>query len=276
MADDDESRDRRPRAPRQDPWWPEVEGGHPITELMAPTQGSPSPFGETRVPAARRPARLRAPGHRDQPLSTASPASCSPPAAAGGWVGPRRPSSSTASRWWPAAVRTLRDAGLDPVRRRARRRPAATAADAAADRGHARGCPRRAGTPRARPPRCAPAWTRWRAPTRTRSLVALVDTPGIGPAALRPGGRARDRPRRPGPRRGRRPARGTRCCSAGRTGRRCAAAAARATPARGASCAGRDDVVAVEIGDVAVPDDLDTPEDLARWTRETTTGRGTP
>ncbi|MFC5137746.1 hypothetical protein ACFPK1_05850 [Actinomycetospora rhizophila] len=36
--------------PRQDPWWPEVEGGHPITELMAPTQGSPSPFGETEFP----------------------------------------------------------------------------------------------------------------------------------------------------------------------------------------------------------------------------------
>lgn len=33
-----------------EPWWPEVEGGHPITELMAPTQGSPSPFGDTEFP----------------------------------------------------------------------------------------------------------------------------------------------------------------------------------------------------------------------------------
>lgn len=36
--------------PRQDPWWPEVDGGHPITELMAPTQGAASPFGETAFP----------------------------------------------------------------------------------------------------------------------------------------------------------------------------------------------------------------------------------
>ena len=37
-------------APRQDPWWPEVDGGHPVTELMAPTQGAASPFGETEFP----------------------------------------------------------------------------------------------------------------------------------------------------------------------------------------------------------------------------------
>lgn len=37
-------------APRQDPWWPEVDGGHPVTELMAPTQGASSPFGETEFP----------------------------------------------------------------------------------------------------------------------------------------------------------------------------------------------------------------------------------
>ena len=50
MADHDEGREQAATQPRQDPWWPEVDGGHPITELMAPTQGSPSPFGETEFP----------------------------------------------------------------------------------------------------------------------------------------------------------------------------------------------------------------------------------
>ncbi|WP_433801718.1 hypothetical protein [Actinomycetospora sp. CA-084318] len=36
--------------PRQDPGWPQVDGGHPITELMAPTQGAASPFGEIEFP----------------------------------------------------------------------------------------------------------------------------------------------------------------------------------------------------------------------------------
>lgn len=34
--------------PRQDPFWPEVD--HPVTELMSPTQGASSPFGETEFP----------------------------------------------------------------------------------------------------------------------------------------------------------------------------------------------------------------------------------
>ena len=35
--------------PRQDPWWPDdVE--HPVTELLAPTQGASSPFGDTVFP----------------------------------------------------------------------------------------------------------------------------------------------------------------------------------------------------------------------------------
>jgi hypothetical protein len=34
--------------PRTDPWWPEVD--HPVTELLAPTQGASSPFGETEFP----------------------------------------------------------------------------------------------------------------------------------------------------------------------------------------------------------------------------------
>lgn len=34
--------------PRQDPFWPEVE--HPVSELLAETQGACSPFGETEFP----------------------------------------------------------------------------------------------------------------------------------------------------------------------------------------------------------------------------------
>lgn len=36
--------------PRRDPWWPEVDGGHPVTELMSPVQGASSPFGEVEFP----------------------------------------------------------------------------------------------------------------------------------------------------------------------------------------------------------------------------------
>jgi hypothetical protein len=46
----DETDDDAAVSPRQDPWWPEVDGGHPVTELMAPTQGAPSPYGETEFP----------------------------------------------------------------------------------------------------------------------------------------------------------------------------------------------------------------------------------
>lgn len=42
--------DGRAVEPRQDPAWPQVDGGHPITELMAPTQGAASPFGEVEFP----------------------------------------------------------------------------------------------------------------------------------------------------------------------------------------------------------------------------------
>ena len=50
-SNDDETPDRSDATvPRQDPYWPQVEGGHPITELMAPTQGSPSPFGDAEFP----------------------------------------------------------------------------------------------------------------------------------------------------------------------------------------------------------------------------------
>ena len=36
--------------PRQDASWPEVDGGHPVTELLSPSQGPSSPYGETQFP----------------------------------------------------------------------------------------------------------------------------------------------------------------------------------------------------------------------------------
>ena len=50
MADEETTERSAGFRPRQDPYWPEVDGGHPVTELMAPTQGSPSPFGDTEFP----------------------------------------------------------------------------------------------------------------------------------------------------------------------------------------------------------------------------------
>lgn len=39
------------RPERIDPEWPEVpDGGHPVSELAASTQGSMSPFGELEFP----------------------------------------------------------------------------------------------------------------------------------------------------------------------------------------------------------------------------------
>ncbi|MDL5157546.1 hypothetical protein [Actinomycetospora termitidis] len=49
-AQSDGERTEKAVEPRQDPWWPQVDGGHPITELMAPTQGAASPFGEVEFP----------------------------------------------------------------------------------------------------------------------------------------------------------------------------------------------------------------------------------
>jgi hypothetical protein len=49
MASTESSRDHDSvETPRQDPFWPDVD--HPVTELMAPTQGASSPFGETEFP----------------------------------------------------------------------------------------------------------------------------------------------------------------------------------------------------------------------------------
>ena len=105
-------------------------------------------------------------------------------------------------------------------------------------------------------------------------LVALVDTPGIGSAAL-----ARVAAHATGPdalARGAVDGRAGHPVLLGRTHWAKVRAAAEGDAGARGFLRGRDDVVAVDISDVAVPDDLDTPEDLARWTGEQTTGRGTP
>ena len=97
------------------------------------------------------------------------------------------------------------------------------------------------------------------------ALVALVDTPGIGPDALArvaahatadviARGAVGGRPGHP--------------VLLGRDHWEAVRAAASGDAGARGFLRGRDDVVAVEIGDVAVSDDLDTPEDLQRW-RET-------
>ncbi|MEJ2861209.1 nucleotidyltransferase family protein [Actinomycetospora flava] len=95
------------------------------------------------------------------------------------------------------------------------------------------------------------------------ALVTLVDTPGIGPEAL-----ARVASRAEGPDVLARGAVGGRAGHPVLIGRAhweaVHAAAAGDAGARG-FLRGRDDVAAVEIGDVAVDDDLDTPDDLQRW-----------
>lgn len=95
------------------------------------------------------------------------------------------------------------------------------------------------------------------------ALVALVDTPGIGPDGL-----ARVAGRATGPEVLARGAVGGRAGHPVLLGRAhweaVRAAAAGDAGARG-FLRGRDDVVAVEIGDVAVDDDLDTPADVQRW-----------
>ena len=105
-------------------------------------------------------------------------------------------------------------------------------------------------------------------------LVALVDTPGIGSAAL-----ARVAAHATGPdalARGAVDGRAGHPVLLGRTHWAKVRATAEGDAGARGFLRGRDDVVAVDISDVAVPDDLDTPEDLARWTGEQTTGRGTP
>jgi hypothetical protein len=37
-------------AGRVDPTWPDVPGGHPVSELASPVQGSLSPFGDVQFP----------------------------------------------------------------------------------------------------------------------------------------------------------------------------------------------------------------------------------
>ena len=101
------------------------------------------------------------------------------------------------------------------------------------------------------------------------ALVALVDTPGIGPDAL-----ARVAARADGPdvlARGAVGGRAGHPVLLGRAHWKAVHAAASGDAGARGFLRGRDDVAAVEIGDVAVDDDLDTPADLQRWssTKET-------
>ncbi|GAA4802205.1 nucleotidyltransferase family protein [Actinomycetospora chlora] len=96
-------------------------------------------------------------------------------------------------------------------------------------------------------------------------LVALVDTPGIGPEAL---ARVAERARPDALARGAVGGRTGHPVLVGRDHWKAVRAAATGDAGARGFLRGRDDVVAVEIGDVAVDDDLDTPADLQRW-RET-------
>ncbi|GAA4872742.1 nucleotidyltransferase family protein [Actinomycetospora straminea] len=103
------------------------------------------------------------------------------------------------------------------------------------------------------------------------ALVALVDTPGIGPAAL-----ARVAARADGPdvlARGAVDGRAGHPVLLGRAHWEAVRAAATGDAGARGFLRGRDDVAVVEIGDVAVPDDLDTPDDLQRWTSREEAGR---
>ncbi|MDD7969162.1 nucleotidyltransferase family protein [Actinomycetospora lemnae] len=103
------------------------------------------------------------------------------------------------------------------------------------------------------------------------AVVALVDTPGIGREAL-----ARVAARADGPEvlaRGAVAGRAGHPVLLGRAHWEAVRAAATGDAGARGFLRGRDDVAAVEIGDVAVPDDLDTPDDLQRWTSREEAGR---
>jgi CTP:molybdopterin cytidylyltransferase MocA len=103
------------------------------------------------------------------------------------------------------------------------------------------------------------------------ALVALVDTPGIGAAAL-----ARVAAHGTGPdalARGGVDGHAGHPVLLGRAHWDAVRAAAQGDAGARGFLRGRDDVVVVEIGDVAVGDDLDTPEDVQRWTHREEAGR---
>jgi hypothetical protein len=43
---------RKAKKDRIDPAWPEVDGGHPVSELAADRQGALSPYGDVSFPMA--------------------------------------------------------------------------------------------------------------------------------------------------------------------------------------------------------------------------------
>ncbi|WP_433801719.1 nucleotidyltransferase family protein [Actinomycetospora sp. CA-084318] len=96
-------------------------------------------------------------------------------------------------------------------------------------------------------------------------LVLLVDTPGIGPAAL---ARVAAAATRDGIVRGAYGGRPGHPVVFGHDHLAAVAAAAHDDVGARGYLAGRDDVAAVEVGDVATRDDVDTPADLARLSSE--------
>ncbi|MCD2190619.1 nucleotidyltransferase family protein [Actinomycetospora soli] len=93
-------------------------------------------------------------------------------------------------------------------------------------------------------------------------LVLLVDTPGIGPDAL---ARVAAAATRDGIVRGAYGGRPGHPVAFGRDHLAAVAAAAHDDVGARGYLAGRDDVAAVEVGDVATRHDVDTPADLADW-----------
>jgi nicotine blue oxidoreductase len=174
-------------------------------------------------------------------------------------------------------LRALRDAGLDPRvvvlgADADRARPAAVAADPAVtvvvadDWADGMGASLRAGLAALGAGR--PGATE---PTVDAVLVLLVDTPGIGPAAL---ARVAAAATRDGLVRGGYDGRPGHPVVLGAEHLAGVAAAAHDDVGARGYLAGRDDVRPVEVGDVATRDDVDTPADLARVSGSTSDREG--
>lgn len=174
-------------------------------------------------------------------------------------------------------LRALRDGGLDPRvvvlgADADRARPAVVAADpratvvVAEDWAHGMGASLRAGLAT-----LGVGDTGLAGPTVDAVLVLLVDTPGIGPAAL---ARVAAAATRDGLVRGAYDGRPGHPVVLGAEHLAGVAAAAHDDVGARGYLAGRDDVRPVEVGDVATRDDVDTPADLARVSGSTNDREG--